>query len=313
MEMLLSNQAEIVIGYSEKSYPRKREVTYPGTKFVNLDKVKLEEIIPNSGSTSDRLVVIYDGIHMEEKYSKTCYLRKPDAVQVLNLFSLQSISLARSLTWSKLSKQTVSEHKADAKYSKLNQEVLKLIEKSWIADQLEGHDLASYLEVRESEIDSISRSDMVLLNSDLDKLSLVRSLGDQLPQTLLVPVVFDGSTSQSMQSQLASIFSGSSPQLRRGSLQLCSSFSETSDLANLSIFLETVWPKVVSHDDRIRLDVMHLGSATGGGVGRGSQVDPKEMSKQVFDLCHGVQGVRVVDVRFSSLRVESEFKVDWKV
>jgi hypothetical protein len=100
MEMLLSNSVDLTVGYSGKFSAENQISSFKGAKALNLDKEKIEEYV--SKYKAKPLLILYDGVEVEEKYSRKCYLKKPDAIQVLSLFSLQSVEFARYDAWRSL-------------------------------------------------------------------------------------------------------------------------------------------------------------------------------------------------------------------
>jgi hypothetical protein len=186
--------------------------------------------------------------------------------------------------------------------SNFDETILKNIEKAW---KLELNTQSSSTLIRNRELASISRSDLILFNSDFDKYVLSNYCAS-LPPSFILPTPQESSVPTSISSVLSSPIPYTP--FRRGSLQLIGNFTSSSwpseyasaELTNLCLFLNHVWPIVSAADDRIRLDVMDISdSALPTNMinqPNKSIEDPKPKHRSILDICEGIPGVRVVSV-----------------
>lgn len=298
METFIANQMEVHVAYQEADSSEKELKAFSNVKLLDLKKHKLEEFFANR--RSQQWVVVYDGVEVEEQFSKKLYLTNPDTIQILSILELPSISLSREFAASELESQL------GRLFSSNNQQnYIRDIENSWAYQKVSD----SILDLRRTELGSIQRSDIVLLNSDFDHFCLQDLFPTKnLPMMISVPLFMDSSGFKSLLSE-GSLLTSQTPYqfpVRRCSIQLITD-SSPSDIINISIFLSSVWPLVMEQTDTIRLDIMDISSKSGSGqakAGLKPSASPsikKHPEISLLELCSRAPNVRVVSVSLSNL------------
>lgn len=270
---------------------REKGTTYSNVNVIELDQQKLDLLV--GSLRSQKLLVLYDGFETEEQYSLPLYLKKPDIIQLLSINELKSTNLSRITATS-----GIEQYQDDRSRNQINPGFLQKIEQTWKSDT------AEYRTLLDRELESIQRSDIVLVNSDFDDICLQELYSTKdMPLMISVPLFFDSSAFRPLLSE-GSLLKSQTPYqtpVRRCSIQLMTDSSPT-DLKNIGIFLSSVWPLVMEQTDTIRLDIMDMSGQSRSTTTKSKLqqstgfTNPEIPEISLLDLCSKVPNVRVVSV-----------------
>lgn len=124
---------------------------------------------------------------------------------------------------------------------------------------------------------SILRSDLVLMQNDLDKLLL--SEFSSLDNLICYPTPIDADTVEKTRQKLEAI---DLTKRYRGDLAFQGDFKNQADIDNLDYLVKNIWPKVLGQFEDIKLDVFGSG-----------------LNRRVIEICESAPSVRpIVENKF---------------